>query len=529
MSQKTKLIFIVYIIALVGLGVGGLVISLTSHKATADTRQSPAAFATSTPDPRNAVPRFDQANTCVFPINPAMIVGKDVRCGVVVVPELHSKPDGLQLRLAVIVYKRQGGPSPADAIIFLEGGPGGSSDGFAHRMARNSFYTTFTAKHDVIIFDQRGVNHSDPALNCPTSTPTPTPSAGKIPVPTATPLSNADWALNCGEHLQQLGINLAAFNTAEDAADVNDIRAALGYAKLAVYGVSYGTLLAQVLMRDHPEAVRDVVLDSVVPLGVDPTADVNVTFDRALKLLFATCFAEATCRDNYPTLADEFSSVVAELNDEPIRVPESDLVSGKRYTARVSGDRLVRELQQGMYSTSFLGSLPKLIDDVYNGDYSLLSSMLSGDLTSRNSISRGTYYAVQCADQIRPLTEQQLKGKLDGVLPEVAQAIQSNEPEMQQICASWPGSDYHQPPLQPLHSNLPTLILSGDFDPITPPAYSRQVAHNLSNSYYVPLSASSHASALSDACAFSLMAKFLDNPTKPDSSCASHQRINFVY
>jgi pimeloyl-ACP methyl ester carboxylesterase len=454
------------------------------------------------------VPRFERHSACSFPVPSFLVTGGHMICGYVIVPELHNQPNGRTLRIAVAVYKRYTGPSPSDAVIMLQGGPGGSSDVFAQLFSYRNIRTSFTVNRDLIIFDQRGVGHSQPALACPPSSQT---------------------ALSCARQLQSQGVNLAAYNTAEDAADINDIRIALGYAKLDVYGVSYGTLLAQALMRDHPEAIRDVVLDSVVPLGVDPDLGAASAFSHALTNLFAACAADATCNATYPNLHGVFSRLIARLNSRAIRVRTTDPANGKTVTLPVDGSTLVGILHEGMYYSGELGALPKLLYQVYDGNYTLLSQILADNIATNESVSDPVYYAVECSDMVRALTPPQISASVNGVLPEIATAESSLVSDSQDVCRNWPATNFNQPPLTPLYSNLPTLVLGADFDPITPPIYSREVNANLSNSYYVELPADAHASAVSEPCAFGLMVRFLNNPTTPDASCAANEQLNFAY
>lgn len=492
MSRKAMLVISLVLIVVINFGV-------------MPTLAAPAAA----PNAQSGGPRFVRSfNGCAFQVPTALVGSRYLICGYVVVPELHSQPNGRTLRLAVSIYKRYTGPSPSDAVIMLQGGPGGSSDVFAQLFSYRSIRTSFTANRDVIIFDQRGVGHSQPALACPPTSQT---------------------ALSCAQALQRQGINLAAYNTAEDAADVNDIRIALGYAKLDVYGVSYGTLLAQVLMRDHPEAIRVVVLDSVLPLGVDPNLGDSAAFSNSLTSLFAACAADTACNATYPDLHNIFSQLVARLNRSPIQVRATDPANGHVVAVPVNGDTLVELLHEGLYFTGELGVLPKLLYDINRGNYTLLSQVVVNDTATNESVSDAVYYAVSCSDMVRALTPQQINAGMNGVLPEIATAEQSLVSDAQNVCRTWPGSNFNQPPLDPLYSDLPTLVLGADFDPVTPPLYSRQVEANLGNSYYVELPADAHASALSDSCAFGLMVRFLDQPGEPNASCTANQRVKFVY
>jgi pimeloyl-ACP methyl ester carboxylesterase len=522
LSQRARVTLIIAIFILLGLSIAWL--NASPHERAISATQAEPTLPP--PTPAAALPRFEQQRPCAFPVSSAWLVGKDVLCGVVVVPELHSQPQGKQLRLAVTVYKRQGGSSPSDAVIFLEGGPGGSAANIARRMMGKSFYDSFTQQRDAIVFDQRGTGLSSPALDCDTSPPR--SARGSTPIDFFNLQPTVGQAQACQYQLQAQGVNLAAYNSSEDAADINDIRLALGYDKLDVYAVSYGTLLAQALMRDYPAAIRDVVLDSVVPLGVDIYALGPASFDRSLSLLFAYCNADPGCRNSYPNLADVFARDVRELNLEPVTLPVSDSVSGKSYHVSVDGNRLVNELHHGMYSTTLLPHVPQLLYAVNNRDYRQLAALVSANDSLNSNISEGVYYSMQCADMVRSLTPVELDAELVGLKPEINAAKRGQEADLQDICQQWPGNGFNQPRLPALHSALPTLVLSGDFDPITPQPAAREVARNLTNGYFVALPTGAHGSGLSEPCAFGIMTTFLDDAVKPNTACTAAQRIQFV-
>ena len=222
---------------------------------------TPAGVAAATPTVAppatgGAIPRFEPGD-CAYP--PAPEVAQAVRCGTVIVPESHAHPNGKTIRLPVLVY-RAANPNPApEPIVLLSGGPGQSGAVFVSYLTGPA-YKVLAAHNDLIVFDQRGTGKAQPSLNCievqGTGTRADDAQLKALAAPTVT-----DLLLQCRDRLLKSGVDLAAYTTTENAADVNDIRAALGYAKINLYGASYGSELGLAIARDFPQYVRASALD----------------------------------------------------------------------------------------------------------------------------------------------------------------------------------------------------------------------------------------------------------------------------
>ena len=231
----------------------------------------------------HAAPPFEPG-ACAFPLPPSRTAAS-VRCGALVVPENRDEPTGRTLRLAVAVFKNPSATTASDPIVYLSGGPGGSALEYLRYTFDPLFAGLSPSGRDVVVFDQRGVGVSQPALDCALETGT-----------------LDDW-LSCGERLRATA-DLGQYHTAWNAADVNDLRIALGYDRINLWGASYGTRLALDVMRDYPQAVRSVVLDSVYPPDVDLQVDAPANAQRAFDHLFASCAAEASCAAAFPDLGE---------------------------------------------------------------------------------------------------------------------------------------------------------------------------------------------------------------------------------
>ncbi|MCJ7659788.1 MAG: alpha/beta hydrolase, partial [Anaerolineales bacterium] len=232
--------------------------------------ENPAA-STAEPSGKTQVqyqPIFEGA-PCPFEIPAGQVEGETVECGYLVVPENRNDPKTKNIRLSVAIFRHPDGATYDDPIIFLEGGPGASPLEFIRFSFDIIYPPLFATGRDIIFFDQRGVGNSEPALDCPEVV------AQSLELMDfeldGQNLSKEDiYALNlesmlaCGDRINQEA-DLTAYNTVANAADVNDLRLALGYEKVNLWSISYGTRLALGVMRDFPEGVRSAVLDSVYP------------------------------------------------------------------------------------------------------------------------------------------------------------------------------------------------------------------------------------------------------------------------
>lgn len=259
---------------------------------------------------------------CPFQLPPGQIEGTTVECGYLVVPENRADPDAGTIRLAVGIFHPPGGATEPDPIIYLAGGPGGSALELLYLSFESAYQPILAAGRDLILFDQRGVGLSEPALDCP--------DAHELALELldheldGEELSQEEMGVlfgdayaACAEDLRAVA-DLAAYNTAASAADVNDLRLALGYDQVNLWGQSYGTRLALGVLRHDPQGVRSVVLDSVYPPDVDMYLESPPNLDRALGALFEACAADAACGAAYEVCTFWDERQAADIENEPV-------------------------------------------------------------------------------------------------------------------------------------------------------------------------------------------------------------------
>ena len=442
-----------------------------------------------------------------------------VLCGTVAVPAHYADPSnndpiGPTIQLAVVVFQNQAANAAPDPLFLLQGGPGGSTIETYARLVKQ---TSFSAlNRDIVLFDQRGTLHSRPALTC---------TDEEIALVEATierEISDAEEERlfqeafsACIDRLTAAGVDLSAFNSLNNAADIESLRLALGYDQINIYGVSYGTLLALHHMRDFPQHIRSVILDAVVPTQTAFLAEIARSADRSFDELFAACAADAQCQSAFPTLEKDFYTLVGEWNTQPVRVRVTDPETGRTYSAVYDGGALINMLFGSLYSKETFPALPLAIDNARRGNYDYLSSNLATRTFERNFAS-AMYATVICPEDVNADLTLIDDGEIHPeLLAEEAQGLESIRAECARLAL---------PPLgpranEPVVSQIPTLIFNGQFDPITPPWFGELAATTLPNSFLFTFPGNGHGAALGE-CADSLIARFLRRPTqRPESSC----------
>ena len=448
---------------------------------------------------------------CAFTVPP----GTDPECGYLVVPENRAHPEEAQVRLHVAIFhSRATNPAP-DPVVHLSGGPGSSALELSGYLLRTGMEDVLD-RRDLVIFDQRGTGYSQPALTCPErQAVTAQLLAGGLSAEKEQGLI-VDSFQRCHDRLTAEGIDLSAYTSAASAADVEDLRRVLGYPQLNLHGVSYGTRLALTVLRDFPQAVRSVVLDSTVPLQVNLYTELAPNAERAFQVLFDNCAADPDCSQAHPDLETTFYNLVDQLNANPL--PVSVQANGAAYPVLVDGDLLIDVLFVGLYNPYGIGYMPKMIDDIRRGNTRILEERLA--LYFDTSTALGLQMSVICAEEIPFGSPQEALDLAQGVQPQIAGFFPGNVQPLFAACQNW-GSVAPDPrENQPVTSSVPALVLAGEYDPITPPAWGRMAAETLEQAYFYEFPANGHWVTRSSDCALAMMLAFLEAPGKaPDWGC----------
>ena len=527
--MKAKLlIFLGFLMfVLVSCGQNDLPTETVAATPTAEIEKTVAETAVPSPTAKPFISTFAEAE-CPFELPESTPAGKVV-CGFVTVPEDHQQPDGPAIRIAVAIIKNQSEERLPDPVLVLSGGPGQKT--LQDTVAIAQILEPFHPQRDLILFDQRGVGLSEPSLNCPEFVDALFENLAETDSTQQAQTSHSAL-MACRDRLVAEGHNLAVYTSRQNGADVEAIRTALGYDMVNLYGGSYGSHLAQVVMRDHPNTIRSVIIDSVYPLEASLFIDVATSSATAIMHLLETCAQDETCAAAYPDLEDVLFTVVDQLNNEPHPMTLTNPVDGKSYEAFLTGDVVVQNLRTFLYDTMAIPLLPQVIFDVYNGDYALMTRLTSAKLASFDRLSTGMELSVICTDDLIGKTAQDFIDNLASLPPQLAGSATPDdirEYGIFAICASWPVTEASSWVKEPLVSDIPTLVLSGEFDPVTPPIYAELAAAHLANSYVFEFSGVGHNPVGSSSCARNMVAGFLAAPhTAPDASCMTDLDISFV-
>jgi pimeloyl-ACP methyl ester carboxylesterase len=478
------------------------------------------------------MPGLFQPAACPFVLPEGVVEGENVDCGYLsVLEDRHALDEGGRLiRLAVAVFHPPGGAAQPDPVIYLSGGPGASILKMIRWQYEILSEPVFAARRSLIVFDQRGIGLSRPSLDCPGFNDLSLDLLdrqvdGQALDDQQTSNLLLDSLSDCRGELAQVA-DLSAYNSRASAADVHDLHRALGFNEVNLWGGSYGTRLALEVMRRYPEDLRSVVLDAVYPPDVDLYVEAPANFQRSLTRLFESCAANQVCNEAYPGLEAALFNTVDELNAEPVLRQITNPYTGESHEALISGDALLSLVFQLLYDSKVRYFIPRIIYDVSQGDYNYLEKAFGSLLLSSSISSRGMMFSVQCREEL-PFSswdEYQKQIELHAQLAGMYQGSILGD-LIFRGCEIWDVGTAQPEANQPVVSQVPTLILSGEFDPITPPAWGFRAAESLDNAFPYEFPGIGHGASVADQCPLSMMTAFLENPHQaPDDSCIQHLR-----
>lgn len=443
-----------------------------------------------------------------------------MECGYLTVPADYDDPAAGTYEIAVAVFPATGERTSGVPVVYLEGGPGGNAlEGL--EVSGGVILEPLNESRDVIVFDQRGAGFSEPALSCPE-----TRELTRELISQALPLAEENERYleslqACRDRIVGEGVDLSLVNSTASAADVDRLRIALGHEQWDLYGSSYGTRLAQNVMRDFPEGVRRVVLDSSYPLEFDLFARIVSGSERSFRLLLDSCAADSACNGHYPDLEATLLQAFDRLSASPEPGSASFSLDGETVDTLMTGERLAWLVFEALYQTDVIPWLPEIISEASKGNVEPANLMLSNSLINDAFFSVGMYFSVRCADETAFTTPEAIAASIEA--SSLFSRLQDPEGTYAQdafeTCALWDVQPSAPVENEPVRSDIPTLVLAGEFDPVTPPPAGMAVSENLSNATFVEFSAVGHGIILEGDCAKSIINEFLDGADAPDTSC----------
>jgi pimeloyl-ACP methyl ester carboxylesterase len=451
----------------------------------------------------------------------------NAQCGFLTVPEDRNEPDGKKIRLPYTILKARETDGQADPIVVLFNSPMPVM-GFGYQL--RYFFGEFLANRDIILLEQRGVGESEPSLDCPDVDRLYDQNQEDNPDSETITQEIVDGIQACYQKHLNDGIKLEAYSTAESAADLEDLRQALGIQEWNLFGFGNGATLTLELMQRFPGSVRSAILESPILTSSVASDEALAAYAQAsLDAFFKSCEADSQCAKAFPNLASVFYQQVDRLNASPVTLQVTDLNDGRRYDQEVDGNYLL-EFVLGAVGNAFEGILPELPRAIYNLQFDktdYLSKLLGNQygFGDDDRISSGMQLNIYCGTD--PEKASKSAKTTTAIQPQVWETISQELRMIQRLCEAWPvvlddkARDSYQ-------SSVPALVLVGEFASDTPPEIARQIAGFLPHSTLVEFPGGGvfpTASQTWSDCSRSLQKQLLDNPgLELDTSCAEEEK-----
>jgi pimeloyl-ACP methyl ester carboxylesterase len=449
-------------------------------------------------------PAFEET-TCDLPdMSPE--ISPRLRCGTVAVPRDYDHPRAGTFKLAVVVIHPRVKEPQADPVLFIQGGPGAPLTIQAARIARSES-ATLARNRDLILVDQRGAGRSEPPM-CPNLAR----QQLAMFVHTSRPdeiltASHATFS-ECRQDLARNGIDPAWFGTSVTVRDLELVRQALGISRWSVYARSYGTEVAMTLMALHPNSLRTVVLDSVYPPDPLPMTR-KQTFDAALDALFQACRSDPSCATAHPDLATTFRETMTALATAPLTIA---LPPGSGLSEITLGPTLFHaSVNRALYYRPLLAILPQVIQATHDRDPAFLQPFAVHLMQQFLTEAPGNQIVVECRDRPSLQVPTANSTAADGLSPV----------DFAGICRDWIATG--TPASIASATSVPTLLLSGAIDPITPPQFARIVAAKMGpRAQLVVFPHVGHDAEEATPCGASIVTQFIRFPEVPiDTACVA--------
>lgn len=419
--------------------------------------------------------------------------GIKARCGILLRRLDPSDPESPHVDLHVAVVPALSLEPEADAFVPIAGGPGQASSEFYAGYARA--FEDIRRTRDIVLLDQRGTGQSA-ALECEID--------DTLVAAGMTAEETREMTRQC---LAALRYDPRFFTTSVAVRDLEALRQVLGYTRFNLYGVSYGTRVAQHFARRYPESTRSVILDGVVPPQRVLGPDIAIEAQRALDAIFARCEENEACRVRFPDLAAKFADFYRALGDSPVAVELPHPRTGHATTLTMGRLEVAGAVRLMSYHPNTIALLPLLLRKAVDGNLVPLAAQFLQTSDSLNEqLSIGMHNAVVCTEDVPRYDTL----AIDGAALEDTYIGPMMVETLQAICSVWPAGVLDEDLGEPLVTGTPVLLLSGDADPITPPAYAEQVAAGLSNAAHIIGHGQGHGMA-ARGCVPDIMARFVKN------------------
>jgi pimeloyl-ACP methyl ester carboxylesterase len=390
------------------------------------------------------------------------------RCGTFLRQENPADPASPELELFVAVVPALTLEPEPDPFVPIAGGPGQASTVFYASFA--GAFEKIRRNRDIVLLDQRGTGKSAP-MKCDSDEEI---LEGRF--------SREKAIGDTQECLAMLPHDPRYFTTSVAVADLEALRAALGYRQFNLYGISYGSRVAQHFLRRYPEATRSVIIDGVVAPQMALGPEIAIEAQNAIEFIFNRCAEDAQCAARFPDIATEFADLRTRLAQEPVSVSLPNPLSGRTETMSFGAAEMAGALRLLSYHPTTTALMPLLIDEAVQGNYGPLAAqfMVIAENMSE-SINIGMHNAVVCTEDAPYFSgEDVTRDALDATYLGPLQLD-----VLDAMCSVWPRGVLDDDFKTAVQSDLPVLLLSGEADPITPPAYADLAAVDFGNARHL--------------------------------------------
>ena len=428
----------------------------------------------------------------------------EVKCGSLSVPENWQQADSRKISLNFVVIPAIAANAEPDPLFVLVGGPGQAGVELAPMLSR-AFHRVRQSR-ELVIIDQRGTGKSSP-LSCDDDN-------GDVYADIASENVVAQ-VLDCANNFT---VDLAQYHTNNAVLDFDAVRQALGYQQINLYGISYGSRAALVYMRERPQVLRSVILDAVVPTQA-VVGPVGVQAARAFDLLLSQCAALTDCQKAYPDLAADFQKIKQMLAAEPLTTQVFHPVTAQPTLLKVDELKFISVIHSQLYNRATTEQLPFILSQFAQGNYRPFVGALSQTEQTGAGIYTGLNFNILCNEDMPRVTEQQLAQERNNSFTgdKLFRSVR-------EVCQAWPKFSPPSNFAAPVRSAIPTLLLSGELDPITPPAWGQLAANGLSNAKHYVAKQAGHG-LITQTCAATMISQFLQHSsfTDIDAACLNQQ------
>lgn len=416
----------------------------------------------------------------------------DAQCATFTVAENPDDPASARIELFVARLDALSPEPREDAITLINGGPGGSS--VSLYVDLQGAFSTLRRERDIVIVDQRGTGRSSP-LDCPT-------------LEDATHQFEPDVVRRATRTcLDNLARNPHFYTTSVAVGDLEALRRALGYRQWNLYGVSYGTRVAQHYLERFPAAVRTLIIDGVVPPGLALGPDIALNAQSTLDAIIRRCESSDYCAEAFPRLPAHLAALSERLREAPPEMAIPHPVTGRMHTFTLHYAHLALTLRLLSYAPETAAVIPLIIEEAAEREnyVPLAAQALRIEHELGESISFGMHNSVVCTEDV-PFYE------LDGAWPRLEASYLGADQvrALQTICEQWPAGTLHPALPQVTPSSKPVLLLSGEFDPITPPVYAERAAQAYPNGRHLVAPGQGHG-VIGRGCVPQLVEDFVDS------------------